>query len=173
MICEKCGQQLDDGSKFCTSCGAQIEAAQAVQETAAVLESTVSEVQEEIPVAQPEAVVEPIKASPSKPVQFEQPQEQWEPAVQPVNEPKPAKTTPLPVWKYIGIFLLTSIPIVGAIMILVWSFGSSFNKNTQNYARAVFILFIISLILSIAGAIVYWEALKLFLGSLGSYKMNF
>jgi cation transport ATPase len=180
MICEKCGQQLNDESKFCTACGAKIETVQAVQETAAVSESTVTPVQEEVPEVLQEAVVEPIQASPS-PVLPEQPQAATEPQTPTTTVPQaqaatvqqPAKTTPLPVWKYIGIFLLTSIPIVGAIMILVWSFGSSFNKNTQNYARAVFILFVISFILSIVGVVLYWEAVKYLIDSLSGFQMYY
>ena len=34
-------------------------------------------------------------------------------------------------------------------MILVWSFSGSFNRNTRNYARAVFILGLIGFILSV------------------------
>ena len=59
-----------------------------------------------------------------------------------------------------GIMLLTGIPIIGFIMILVWSFGHSCNRNTKSYARAVLIFGIIGLILTIAGVIINLEALK-------------
>jgi len=189
MICEKCGQQLTDDSRFCTSCGAKIETAEAVSETAAVSESSAT-VQEEVPevqeeaVEQPQAAVEePAKPEPVRPVQpTAQPQAQAapkapvQPQAQPVYKPQaqaaadPKKTAPLPVWKFIGIFLLTCIPILGAIMIIVWTFGSSFNKNTQNYARAVFILFILSFILSIVGVIMYWDAVKNIIEYLNSFS---
>ena len=73
---------------------------------------------------------------------------------------KPEKVNPLPVWKFIGILILPGIPVVGLIMILVWAFGGSFNKNTRNYARAVFILGLIGLVLMIASAIVFWSFFK-------------
>lgn len=89
-----------------------------------------------------------------------QPQSYQQPAA-PVSQPATVKTErPLPVWKYMGIMLLTGIPVIGLIMILVWSFGKSWNKNTRNFARAVLIFGIIGFILSIVGAIMYIDVLK-------------
>jgi hypothetical protein len=42
MFCSKCGQQIDDGSKFCLSCGAKVEDESAVQSTAYVAEEATS-----------------------------------------------------------------------------------------------------------------------------------
>jgi len=194
MICEKCGQQLSEGSRFCIFCGAKVEAAEAISETAAVSESTVEQVQE-VPEVSREPVDEPAQSAGSEAVQPEQPKAEPQPQAQPVYTSQPqaqpiytsqtqdmytpqaqpayaersSKTAPLPVWKYIGIFLLTSIPIIGAIMIIVWSFGSSFNKNTQNYARAVLILFILSFILSIVGVIMFWETVRHIIENLADF----
>ena len=81
---------------------------------------------------------------------------------------KPEKIEPLPVWKFIGMFILTVIPIIGFIMILVWSFAGSFNRNTRNYARAVFILGLISFILSVVLIIINLAALREIIEFFGS-----
>ena len=103
------------------------------------------------PVAQPAPQPAPAQPTP-QPAPVVQPAPQPAPAAQPVSQPqfqqpvtqpvappvarKPEKIEPLPVWKFIGMFILTVIPIIGFIMILVWSFAGSFNRNTRNYARA-------------------------------------
>jgi uncharacterized membrane protein YqjE len=45
--------------------------------------------------------------------------------------------------------ILTSIPVVGLIMLIVWSLSSSTNANKRNYARAALILMIIGIVLSV------------------------
>ncbi len=90
------------------------------------------------------------------------------PMEQPAVLKKPEKVNPIPVWKFIGIILLQGIPVIGLIMILVWSFGGSFNRNTRNYARAVLVLGLIGLALSIAFAIVNWAFISYVWESIGS-----
>jgi hypothetical protein len=189
MFCENCGNQLPDDSKFCVNCGAKIEAADAAIEESAVAadvaEAEAGAAASEpvyVPDPQPAPAFEPqigqAQASPGpRPVQpapqMAQPAPQMaQPAPRPQDKPpvmrpdmpnsvmKPEKTNPLPVWKFIGMFILQGIPIIGFIMILVWAFGGSFNKNTRNYARAVFILFLIGLVLTIAGVIAFWSTFK-------------
>jgi hypothetical protein len=174
---------MADDSKFCIACGAKLETSGPVQESAAQ-EAAVSvegsaAVTEEAaypntptpppapPVqAQPKpasAGFTPVSPQPAQPVQ-QQPKPSpanYPPAApQPVMPAKPEKTEPLPVWKYIGIFLLRAIPIVGIVMIFVWAFGSSCNRNTKNYARAVLITFVIFLVLSLVGYLTIWPSVQ-------------
>jgi len=79
---------------------------------------------------------------------------------QPVPPQRQEKTAPLKTWKFIGMFIITGIPLIGFIMILVWSFSNAFNRNTKSFARAILILWIIGLILSIAFVIINWTTLK-------------
>lgn len=37
-------------------------------------------------------------------------------------------------------FLITSIPLVGFVMLFVWAFGSGENPNKSNFAKAALIL---------------------------------
>lgn len=195
MFCENCGNQMDDGSKFCMSCGSKVEIKEAVQEVAAsadstaTLESSISTdteaVQVIVPPVAPAQPVQPAQAQPvesqfiqpqptqSQPVQptqvqplqsqIAQPQmvqPQQSVASQPAKVKKPASITPLPVWKYIGIFLLMCIPVLGIVMLFVWSFGGSFNRNTRNFARATLIYALLLIVLTIVGYFTIWASLS-------------
>ena len=50
----------------------------------------------------------------------------------------PEEYTPISMWGYFGYSLLFSIPIVGLICIIVFSFGGSRNINLRNFARSYF-----------------------------------
>ena len=189
MYCENCGGQMADGSKFCVACGAKTETKEpvqevAVQEAAASVESTAAAIPEMAKAVIPPAAPQPVQVQKAQPIappapvqqvytqpapaqqvytqpqqtQPAQPQQQAVPA--PVKIRKPASTTPLPVWKYVGIFLLMSIPILNIIMILVWSFGDSCNLNTKNYAKAVLVMFIIFVVLTIVSYFTIWNELS-------------
>lgn len=203
MFCEKCGNQMPDDSKFCLNCGAQNEVTQPVQdveqEAGASVDATPADISgaatdaqstvEQQPVLeQAKPQPEPVKAAPTvQPAQRTQPapqmgnvppagqayQQPVPPTQQYVVEPKPEKISPLPTWKFIGMFILTGIPIIGLVMILVWSFSSSFNRNTKSFARAILILGIIGLVLSIVGVIMYWPILKEIVDYFGSLGMPF
>ncbi len=68
----------------------------------------------------------------------------------------PEQYRPISAWGYIGYSLLFCIPIVGFILILVFSFSGSGNINRRNFARSMLIGFIIALILSvILGVVLY------------------
>ena len=59
----------------------------------------------------------------------------------------PEEYTPISMWCYFGYSLLFSIPIVGLICIIVFSFGGSRNINLRNFARSYFCWLIIGLII--------------------------
>lgn len=180
MFCENCGGQMADGSKFCIVCGAKVESNETVQdvaarEAAASVEDTATVAQEPAPAFVPPAAPQSVPLQPAQPVkpqfappqpvqpQFAPPQPiqpQQQVISQPVNVGKPASTTPLPVWKYIGIFLLMGIPILGIIMIFVWAFGSSCNQNTKNFARAVLIMSLIAVVLTVIGYFTIWTSVQ-------------
>jgi len=40
------------------------------------------------------------------------------------------------VGSWIGTMLITAIPLIGIIMLFVWSFGNSRNKTKENWAKA-------------------------------------
>ena len=61
----------------------------------------------------------------------------------------PGEYRPLSMWAYFGYQLLFSIPLVGFVCLLIFSFGGTHNRNLKNFARSYFCLFIIAVILVI------------------------
>ena len=47
---------------------------------------------------------------------------------------------------YLGIMIVTIIPLIGLIMLFKWSFGPNTNKNKRNLAKAYLILIILGFI---------------------------
>lgn len=58
----------------------------------------------------------------------------------------PEEYTPISMWGYFGYELLFSIPIVGFILLIVFSVSAT-NKNLKNFARSYFCLLIIVMII--------------------------
>lgn len=62
------------------------------------------------------------------------------------NSVIPPEYKPISAWGYFGYNILFSIPLVGFIMLLVYSFGGTSNINLKNYARSFFCGYLIGLI---------------------------
>lgn len=58
--------------------------------------------------------------------------------------------TPISMWGYFGYQILFSIPVVGFILLIVFSFGGTANKNLRNFARSYFCFVILLVILVLA-----------------------
>lgn len=63
------------------------------------------------------------------------------------NTNLPEEYRPISMWGYFGYQILFSIPIIGFILLLVFSFGGTQNKNLKNYARSYFCFMILAMIL--------------------------
>lgn len=61
----------------------------------------------------------------------------------------PEEYRPISMWGYFGYQLLFSIPCVGFILLLVFSFGGSKNINLRNFARSYFCFMLLSIVLSV------------------------
>ena len=57
------------------------------------------------------------------------------------------------MWGYFGYELLFSIPLIGLILLLVFSFGGTGNVNLRNFARSYFCFLIVVVILVVLIAI--------------------
>jgi hypothetical protein len=63
---------------------------------------------------------------------------------------------PLSMGQFLGMMLLTCIPVVGLVLLLVWAFSGSSNENKKNFARAELIMAIIVTVLwLILGSAIY------------------
>ena len=66
----------------------------------------------------------------------------------------PDEYRPISRWGYFGYEILFSIPIVGFILLLVFSFGGTKNVNLRNFARSYFCFLIVVVILVIIIAVI-------------------
>ena len=60
----------------------------------------------------------------------------------------PSEYKPISMWGYFGYEILFSIPIIGFICLIIFSFVPS-NKNVKNFARSYFCLLIIFIVLTV------------------------
>ena len=60
-----------------------------------------------------------------------------------------AEYQPISMWGYFGYELLFGIPVIGFIILLVFAFGGTPNKNLKNFARSKFCCAIVALVLSV------------------------
>lgn len=67
------------------------------------------------------------------------------------NSNIPSQYKPISAWGYFGYNILFSIPIVGFICLIIFSFDSS-NINRRSYARSFFIIY---LLIAIALGIIF------------------
>ena len=135
MFCKNCGNKLSDEANFCNSCGTKFEQP---QPTTNEVNHNVDNV--ETPPPQP--------PQPNTPPKVNQ-QPQYNTAQSYNAFLSQLDKAPLSVIQYIGMFLLVSIPIVGIVLLFVWGFGDHVNLNKKNFARAMLILSLIGVIVSI------------------------
>lgn len=67
----------------------------------------------------------------------------------------PQNTAPMSVKDWAITLLLTSLPLIGIILLLVWAFGSDTNINKQNYAKGALILYALIIAMYIVLIIVF------------------
>jgi hypothetical protein len=69
----------------------------------------------------------------------------------------PAQYKPLGAWAYFGLQLLFSVPVVGFVFLIVFSFNGS-NINRRNFARSYWCAVVIAVILVVVVAAVSYLA---------------
>ena len=133
MFCGYCGEELLPNAKFCNSCGRKVTVPGSAPEPE----------KEPAEVARPKEE-EPVREEPAwRPVYAQTAQKrtayeaaQDEPIFREQPEPElPAENRPMSPWAYFGFGLLFSIPVVGFILLIVFSFAGG-NVNRKNFARS-------------------------------------
>ncbi|MDD2374759.1 MAG: zinc ribbon domain-containing protein [Eubacteriales bacterium] len=146
MICSQCGKNNPDDARFCDGCGSPLQAA---------------------PVNQ--GYTAPPPPPPPQP-QYQQTYQQPPQAYQNSGGyTGGADNSVLSVGQYIGMIILSAIPLVGLILLLVWAFGSDTNANKKNFARAMLIMMIIGVVLSIIFSAAIGGLIAALAGSGGYY----
>ena len=158
MKCTSCGAELAEGTVFCTSCGSKVAqpAAPAVTDTPVVSAAPV------VPATPaPQPVPGPAPAAPAyQSPAYQSPAYQtpaYQAPVQPAPQPSvyvqpQVNSTPISPLGYIGYNILFNLPLIGIIMLFVFSFSNA-NINRKNYARSYLIVYAVIIILSILGFI--------------------
>ncbi|MBR4880778.1 MAG: hypothetical protein IKU19_02525 [Clostridia bacterium] len=86
---------------------------------------------------------------------------------EPVTEASlPSKFKPMSPWAYFGLNILFSIPVVGFIFLMIFTFNDS-NRNRRNYARSywcsliiVAIVAVIITVIAVVAGVSYTEIAK-------------
>ena len=74
--------------------------------------------------------------------------------------PKMSRYAPLGAWDFLGSILLLSLPVIGAIICIVWACGGAYNRNRVSLARAYLLIFVLFvLILCITFAVFYYTGI--------------
>lgn len=131
MFCPNCGKSNPDDSKFCEGCGVNMT------------DPTISQT----------PVTPPPPVTPVAPVYQAAPQAAHYAGPQMVGQNIDLRSKPLSVLGFIGTMIVFCIPLVNIIMLFVWAFSSNTNINRKNYCRAILILAVIGIVLSILMAI--------------------
>lgn len=77
--------------------------------------------------------------------------------------------SPLSVGQYIGMYLIQLIPVVGFILLLVWAFSADTNLNKKNWAKAMLIIMLIGIALTIVISIAMGGMIAALLNSASYY----
>lgn len=133
MKCTQCGYENAEGTEFCAQCGASIGAAPQ--------ENTYQQTEQYQQPQQYQQSYQGYANSNQGYANANQQSYQQSPNYNVTNIPP--EYQPITMWGYFGYELLFAIPIVGFIILLVFSFGGTQNKNLKNFARSYFCFLIV------------------------------
>ena len=134
MTCHNCGAQNAEGTRFCINCGAPLSAPPAQPSNYSRAGNGPSQSWSDTSRSQRQAA--PVYAAPVV-----------------TEDQLPARFRPLSPWAYFGYTLLFSIPLVGFIGLIVFSFNND-NVSRRNFARSYFIVLILAVIILVLLALV-------------------
>lgn len=69
------------------------------------------------------------------------------------------KDQPISLGEWIITFIITSLPIIGFIMLLVWAFGTDAKTSKKNWARAALIMAVVGAVISIILTVLFAAAI--------------
>lgn len=171
MNCNKCGAEIQPGAKFCRACGSPVETydSYAADDYATVgaygqnsYQDQYSQQSQNSYQSQYSQQDQYSQQQYSQQDQFSQ-QSYVMPQQPPQKNVKPNKMDfeyagysykPISAWGYFGYSLLFSIPLVGFILLIVFSVGGTKNINLRNFARSHWCALILGVVLTILMVII-------------------
>ena len=160
MFCKRCGTENRDDMLLCKECGAPLQGQGGAKSGNAAGGS--GNGGNDTPV-QPKSQPSYQQQNYQQQANYQQPQSQvvyhQQPSVQTVyagfdENNIPEEYKPISMWGYFGYELLFAIPLVGFIVLLVFAFGGTRNKNLKNFARSYFCAMIVAVIIIVILAFV-------------------
>lgn len=136
MVCKHCGTQNPDSSTFCQGCGAKLGGSGTAGSNGAGGNNSYG------------GNTAGFNGSTGGYANYNQ-NSNFNRSQLPNTASIPEEYQPISMWGYFGYELLFSIPLVGFILLLVFSFGGTKNKNLKNFARSYFCFMIVIIVLSI------------------------
>ncbi len=130
-FCDKCGTLVSGDGKFCPSCGAPLESAVNLEKT--------EPSSEPMPTAQPadnNATYSQTTNSGYGTGTQSNNYAQMPAYPQSYNTNTNASQNEMTIGKWLLLFLISAIPVVGLIMLFVWAFGNDGNTTRQTYCKA-------------------------------------
>ncbi len=139
--CTKCGTQVADGVRFCTSCGNPMGA------------------------GQPQSTPQQPRPQAAQPQLQPQPQVQQPYVQQPQYAPAAVYTEePISTGGYIGIFFILMLPVINLIFLIVWACGGCNKKNKTNLSRAILVWMLIGMliggIIALVGGLLFGDSIN-------------
>lgn len=138
MFCKNCGTEIKKG-QFCPKCGMQIKN---LYNQDIVYEDSISKTEV-----------------------INNPEIKYENESENTVEKYTNTENVMSVWSYLGLMLLSGIPIVGIIIVIVFAINSS-NKNKTNYCRALLLMWLISIVLALVLGTIFSSLLYNILNSM-------
>lgn len=153
MQCSKCGASVREGQLFCENCGTPVANQKPDEQQNQNQNVYQNQNQNQY---QYQNQNQTQNAGTTNPTYYQQAnqQPQYNPANQAPNKQDRFDYTPISMWGYFGYEILFSIPCIGLILLLVFSFGGTKNINLRNFARSFFCIFILAIVIALIIVIV-------------------
>ena len=157
MICSNCGNEIKDGQRFCTNCGAAADmpvdginpaAAKQDMETTQSTATTQSvETVQSAKTSQMGGMTQTAGTTQSG-NSAAGAAYSTQKSAEAIVASLPREYKPLSIWQFFGFEVLFSIPIVGVIVSLIFALDASKNVCLTNFARARFLWIVLETILT-------------------------
>ncbi len=157
MICSNCGNEIKEGQRFCTNCGAAADTA-AGGASSATAEQDMGMTQSTGATQSVETVQSDKTSQTGGMTQTAGTTQSGsgvagaaystQKSAEAIVASLPREYKPLSIWQFFGFEVLFSIPIVGVIVSLIFALDASKNVCLTNFARARFLWIVLETILT-------------------------